>query len=85
MAPLNPKCTDFCTGGQDDNKGHLPTGQADINFMLAVLRAGLIEAKPSQAAVNLLYREGYGYHAIADALDISHERAFTILTGQEQP
>jgi len=82
MAPLNPKCTDFCTGGRDDNKGHRPTGPADIGLMLAELDIEGTEAKPSRAAVDLLYRKGYGYHAIADALGISHREGFMILTGQ---
>jgi hypothetical protein len=84
MPPLNPKCTGFCTGGDETSKGHRPTGQADVDFMRALLDAAGIEAKPSAAAVHLLYRQGYGYHAVADALGISHREGFTILTGQTQ-
>jgi hypothetical protein len=82
VAPLNPKCTEFCTDGRDDIKGHRPTAQADIDYMLAVLNSQGIEAKPSAAAVHALYRLGYGYHACADALGVSHEQGFLLLTGQ---
>jgi hypothetical protein len=83
MAPRNPKCTDFCTSGRDDIKGHLPTGQADIDYMLAHLAAAEIRVEPSGAAVEFLYGLGYGYHAAADALGISHEDGFLLLTGQQ--
>jgi hypothetical protein len=84
MAPRNPKCTSFCTGPLDDSKGHLPTAQADIDYMLAALAtAGIEPAPPSEAAVHLLYRLGYGYHSAADALGISHEAGYLILTGQD--
>jgi hypothetical protein len=82
MAPANPRCTAFCT--QNDSKGHRPTAQADIDFMLVMLTAQGIEAKPSPAAVHAIYRLGYGCHNAADALGISHERAYLILTGQER-
>ena len=81
MPPLNPGCTDFCTGGRDDVKGHRATSPADIEFMLRLLADAGIEAGPSQAAVHALYRKGYGYHAVADALGISHEDGFRLLTG----
>jgi hypothetical protein len=80
-APLNPKCTDFCTGGQEDVKGHRPTGSEDILFMRGLLeRLGRDEPLTTTAAVSLLYRRGYGYHAVADALGISHEEGFLYLT-----
>ena len=79
---MNPKCTDFCTGGKPENKGHRPTAQADIDYMLAALATAGIDAEPSEAAVHLLYRLGYGYHSVADALGISHEAGYLILTGQ---
>jgi hypothetical protein len=79
---VNPKCTEFCTGGRDDIKGHLATAQADIDYMLAALATAGIDAEPSQAAVHTLYRLGYGYHSVADALGISHEAGYLILTGQ---
>jgi hypothetical protein len=82
MAPLNPKCTDFCTGGRDDIKGHRPTAQADIDYMLTVLVSVGIEPGQKAAAMDCLYRLGYGYHAVADALGISHEAGYLILTGQ---
>jgi hypothetical protein len=78
----NPKCTDFCTGGGAHPKGHHPTGQDDIAFMLYLLEDAGIEAAPSRAAVEALYRKGYGYHAAADALGISHREGFMLLTGQ---
>lgn len=82
MAPRNPKCTSFCTGPLDDSKGHLPTAQADIDFMLAALVSAGIGPDQKAAAVDWLYRLGYGYHSAADALGISHEAGYLILTGQ---
>jgi len=81
MTPLNPRCTDFCTGGRDDVKGHPPTAAEDVLFMRGLLaRLGRDEPVSPEAAVHLLYRRGYGYHAAADALGIAHEEGFLYLT-----
>lgn len=82
MTPVNPRCTAFCTGGRDDIRGHPDTSPAAIAVMLGQLVVARVKAEPSRAAVDLLYRKGHGYHAIADALGISHEEGFKILTGQ---
>jgi len=84
MTRQNPKCTSFCTGSQDGAKGHPVTSEDDIGRMLGQLAAMGIRAQPPEAAVHALYRKGHGYHAIADALGISHEDGYKIIAGQER-
>lgn len=83
MTALNPRCADFCTGPRDDSKGHRPTSQADIDFMRSALVSAGIGPDQKAAAVDWLYRLGYGYHAAADALGISLEDGYRLLTGQD--
>jgi len=80
MAPLNPKCTEFCTQG--GSRGHRATPPGDVDFMLHLLGDEDIRPEDATAAVHLLYRKGYGYHAIADTLGITHQEGFMLLTGQ---
>lgn len=85
---VSPNCTDFCTGN-GQHLGHPVTTDADKLRMIQLLdRHGIpwVNGVPDQClamAVDGLYREGYGYNAIADLLRISHERANRILTGAE--
>jgi hypothetical protein len=51
--------------------------------MLAALVSAGIGPDQKAAAVDWLYRLGYGYHSVADALGISHEAGYLLLTGQE--
>lgn len=78
--PDNPKCTEFCTQG--GSRGHRATSQADIGYMRGLLTALGIGAGAPEFGVPVLYEQGYGYHNAADALGISHERAYLIITGQ---
>jgi hypothetical protein len=83
---VNPRCTGFCTGGGAHPKGHPVTEPEDVLFMRGLLeRLGRPEPLSDAASVSLLYRRGYGYHAIADALGISHEEAYMILTTPARP
>jgi hypothetical protein len=74
-AAENPRCTDFCRG----SRGHYDVSQAEIDVMRAALLSGNV---PPPDSVDFLYRLGYGYHAVADALGISHEQGYMVLTGQ---
>lgn len=73
----NPRCTDFCRAG--GSRGHYDVSQAEIEAM----RAALLSANvPPSGSVDFLYGLGRGYHAAADALGISHEQGYLVLTGQ---
>jgi hypothetical protein len=73
----NPRCTDFCRNG--GSRGHYDVSQAEIDAMQAALLSANV---PPEGAVDFLYRLGNGYHAAGDALGISHEQAYLVLTGQ---
>lgn len=83
---VNPNCTDFCTGN-GQSKGHPEVTQAEMRSMAETLArhfipyVGGVPEAYHMAAVQMLYREGFGYHAIADLLRISHERANRMLMG----
>lgn len=76
----NPRCTDFCrTGG---SRGHYDVGQPEIEEMQRLLAGARFPSPRSREAADFLYGLGYGYHAIADALGVSHEQGFRLVTGQ---
>lgn len=84
---VNPRRTDFCTdSGQ--HLGHPVTTEADKQRMIQLLGRNdvpWINGIPEQCiatATHALYREGYGYHAIADLVGKSHEDINKVLTGQ---
>jgi hypothetical protein len=64
------------------SRGHYDVSQADIERMMTLLAAARFKPEATPDAVNWLYGRGYGYHAIADAFRISHERGYLLLTGQ---
>lgn len=73
----NPRCTDFCRVG--GTRGHYDVSLDEIDAMKAALLSANV---PPSGSVDFLYGLGCGYHAAADALGISHEQGYLVLTGQ---
>lgn len=82
---VSPNCTDFCTGS-GQHLGHPVTTEADKQRMIQLLgRHGVpwINGIPDQClamAVDALYREGFGYNAIADLAGKPHEEIYRVIT-----
>jgi hypothetical protein len=77
---INPKCTDFCTSGRDDVRGHRATSDGEMNRMRNV--TDLMPDRSRSAVAGTLYELGFPYHQIADVLGVSHEDGFKLVTGQ---
>lgn len=83
--PESPRCTDWCR--QQGSRGHYQVAQADKDKMTALIgeglfRDGTVMRRYFPGAADLLYREGFGYHAIADWAGYSHEEGYLAITGQ---
>jgi hypothetical protein len=82
---VSPGCTEFCTGG-GTARGHRRTSESDLYAMgMALDHAGIpykdgIADHDLPRAVHGLYRNGFGYHKIADVLGRGHEEIYDVLT-----
>lgn len=79
------RCTDWCRQG--GSRGHYATSDEEKARMSAsvgdgLFRDGVIPRRFFPHVVETLYREGFGYNAIADWAGYSHEQGMMAITGQ---
>jgi hypothetical protein len=81
----SPRCTGWCR--QQGSRGHYETPQADLDRMSYLMGDGLhadgvVPRKFFPGVADTLYREGFGYHSIADWAGYSHQEGMLAITGQ---